>query len=110
MNKFKVGDWVYSEHYKMNGKVETINNDGNLYDVVWDGGCAIIKEEDLIQGVEPDWRVIPEMNEREFDEATTKIVQLMVKQYPAINTGEIQIATLFSKMFKDEFLKILYSK
>jgi len=106
MSKFKVGDWVYSEHYKMNGKVETVNDDGNLYDVVWDGGYAIIKEDDLIQGVEPDWRTIPEMNEKEFDEATIKVFQSMRKQYPVMTLGDIQTVALFSKMFKDEYLKI----
>jgi len=105
MNKFKVGDWVYSEHYQMNGSVETINDDGTLYDVVWDGGYAIIKEDDLVQGEEPDWRVIPEMNEKEFDEATISIIQIMRKEFSAMSMGDIQTVAMFSKIFKDEYLK-----
>jgi len=49
--------------------------------------------------------IIPEMSEKEFDEATIKIFNSMRKQYPTMHMGDFQTIAMFSKMFKEEYLK-----
>jgi len=107
MSKFKVGDWVYFSEGMMDGEVETLNEDGT-YNVAWEegnnGGRMTVTEDDMELGETPDYRRIPEMNEREFNESSTKILRLMMRQYPMCS-GDLQTVAMFSKMFKDEYLK-----
>ena len=49
--------------------------------------------------------VIPEMNEKEFDEATINIMRIMKKEFSAMSMGDIQTIAMYSKIFKDKYLK-----
>ena len=107
MKKFKVGDWVYFFEGNMLGEIKTVNED-STYDIEWEewdnGGIMTVEEDDMVLGEKPDHRRIPEMNEKQFNETTTKTLQSMKEEYN-ITTGEEQIVVLFLKMFKDEYLK-----
>jgi len=50
-------------------------------------------------------KVIPEMNEQEFKIAVDKVIEKMKEEYPYLSANAVNVARLFTMMFKEEYLK-----
>jgi len=50
-------------------------------------------------------KTIPEMNEQEYKDAVDKVIEKMKEEYPHMSANNINVARLFTMMFKEEYLK-----